>query len=66
MNEEPFGCLLRLLWLPYHIGKAIAEQSIVGTSEMDRAAGRFWRNVAIIGTLLLLLGLVVWIYVALN
>ncbi|RYD49615.1 MAG: hypothetical protein EOP83_24935 [Verrucomicrobiaceae bacterium] len=65
MDHEPLGCLLRLVWLPYQVWKAITEQSVVGTSELDRSAGRFWRNSAIIATVLLLAGaaLVIWLIV---
>lgn len=61
--DEPFGCLLQLIWLPYQIWKAIAERSVVGTSEMDRDGGRFLRIFAIIGSILLIsvVILVVWL-----
>lgn len=61
--DEPFGCLLQLIWLPYQIWKAIAERSVVGTSEVDRDGGRFLRIFAIIGSILLIgvVILVVWL-----
>jgi hypothetical protein len=61
MDGELIGCLARLLWLPYQIGRAISERSMVGESEMNRAAGRLWRNLAIIGTILLMVAVAVGI-----
>lgn len=58
--DKPLGCLLQLIWLPYQIWKAIAERSVMGTSEMDREAGRLWKNFAIIGSIILI-GVVVFI-----
>lgn len=61
--DDPLGCLFRLIWLPYQIWKTIAEQSVIGSSEMDRAAGRLCKNLAIFGSILLiaLLGFGVWV-----
>jgi hypothetical protein len=60
--DEPLGCLFQLLWLPFRTWAAISERSLVGASEMDREAGRFWKNFAIIGTILLLAvaALIIW------
>ncbi len=60
--DEPLGCLLQLVWLPYRIWKSIAEGSVVGSSELDREAGRLWRNFAIIGSVVLIAvaALIVW------
>lgn len=60
MSDEPLGCLLRLIWLPYQLWKAMSGESRVGTSEMDRQAGRFWRRFAMIATLAVVLGMVAW------
>ena len=40
----------------------MAEQSRVGTSEMDREAGRFWQRFALAGTVGILLAATVWIW----
>lgn len=61
MSDEPLGCLLRLIWLPYQLWKAMSGESRVGTSEMDRQAGRFWKSFAVITTLAVVLGVVAWI-----
>jgi hypothetical protein len=60
MSDEPLGCLLRLIWLPYQLWKAMSGESLVGTSEMDRQAGRFWKSFAVITTLAVVLGMVAW------
>ena len=66
MIGEPLGCLLQLIWLPYQLWKAVSGESLMGTSEMDRQVGRFWKGFAIIATLVVLLGLVTWIWLTLN
>ncbi len=66
MSDEPLGCLLRLLWIPYELWKAISEQSRVGTSEMDRESGRFLWKFAIGGTILVVLGAIFWIWFSIN
>jgi hypothetical protein len=60
MSDEPLGCLLRLIWLPYQLWKAMSGESRVGLSEMDRQAGRFWKSFAVITTLAVVLGMVAW------
>lgn len=65
MTDEPFGCLLRLIWLPYQLWQAMTEESRVGTSEMDRQAGRFWRKFAVIATGLVLLAFITWVWIEL-
>jgi hypothetical protein len=64
MSQEPLGCLLRLIWLPYQFWKAMSGESRVGTSEMDRQAGRFWKGFAVIATAIVILGAVAWIWVS--
>ncbi len=66
MIGEPLGCLLRLIWLPYQIWQAMSGDSLMGTSELDRHAGRLWKSFAVIGTILLLAGVVAWISLALK
>ena len=66
MGDEPLGCLLQLLWLPYEIWKAMSEQSRLGTSEMDRESGRLLRKFALVGTIVILLGVVAWIWFGLG
>ena len=66
MSDEPLGCLLRLLWIPYELWKAMSEQSRVGTSEMDREAGRFWKKFAIGGTVVVMMGFILWIWATSN
>ena len=66
MDHEPLGCLFRLIWLPYLAWKTITAQSVVGSSEMDRAAGRLWRNFAILGSVLLVVMVVVVIWMTLK
>lgn len=61
MTDEPLGCLLTLVWLPYQAWKAMRDSSALGTSKMDRDAGRFWENFAILATAVLCIGgAVVW------
>ncbi len=62
MTDEPLGCLLQLVWLPYHLWKAMCGESRVGTSEMDREVGRFWKRFAVVATLLVLIGVITWIW----
>lgn len=62
MTDEPLGCLLRLIWLPYQLWQAMTGESRVGTSEMDRQAGRFWKSFAVIASFLVVVGLIVWIW----
>lgn len=62
MSDEPLGCLLQLLWLPYEIWKTISESSRVGASEMDRQGGRCLLKFAVSGTIVLLLGAIIWIW----
>ncbi len=62
MNDEPLGCLLGLLWLPYEAWQRMTGSSRIGTSEMDREAGRFWKKFAIVGTIAILLGTGAWIW----
>ena len=63
MNDEPLGCLLRLVWLPYELWKAMSGESRVGTSEMDLDAGRFWKTFAWVATLVVITGGVGWIWI---
>ena len=58
MSDEPLGCLLRLVWLPYQSWKAMCEESRMGMSEMDREAGKFWKWFGVIATLLVILGVI--------
>jgi hypothetical protein len=64
MIDEPLGCLLSLIWLPYRIWKAMCAESFIGTSELDRQAGRFWKGFAVVASLVVILGLIVWILLA--
>ena len=64
MSDEPLGCLLQLLWLPYQLWKAMSGESRVGTSEMDREVGRFWTKFAIVGTVVVVLGVIAWVWFA--
>ena len=64
MSDEPLGCLLQLLWLPYQLWKAMSEESRVGTSEMDREVGRFWTKFALVGTVVIGLGVIAWVWFA--
>lgn len=61
MSDEPLGCLLRLVWLPYQFWKATCEESRVGTSEMDREAGKLWKWFAVIATFVVISGVISWI-----
>lgn len=60
MVEVPLGCLLRLVWLPYQIWQAMSGESRLGISELDLQAGRLWKSFAVIGSMLVLVGLVAW------
>lgn len=62
MGDEPLGCLLRLIWLPYQFWQAMSAESRIGTSEMDRQVGRFWRIFAMIATIVVLSGGVAWVW----
>lgn len=62
MDGEPLGCLLRLVWLPYELWKAMSGESRLGTSEMDREAGRFWKGFAVAATLVVIAGAVAWVW----
>ncbi|MGL4399908.1 MAG: hypothetical protein ACRCXD_08565 [Luteolibacter sp.] len=64
MSEESLGCLLQLIWLPYRIWQAMSGESRLGTSEMDQQVGRFWKMLAVIVTIMVILGVVAWIYVS--
>ena len=64
MSDEPLGCLLQLLWLPYQLWKAMSGESRVGTSEMDREVGRFWTKFALVGTVVVVLGVIAWVWFA--
>ena len=61
MSDEPLGCLLRLVWLPYQLWKAMSGESRLGTSEMDRQAGRFWKKFAVIATIVVISAVIAWI-----
>jgi hypothetical protein len=60
--EDAFGCLCLIFWLPHKIGKAMNEASLVGASEMDRQAAKFWKRCGIAAVILMiiLLGIVSW------
>jgi hypothetical protein len=62
MIDEPLGCLLQLVWLPYRIWKGMFGESRLGTSEMDREVGRFWKSFAVIATVIAVVGGVAWIW----
>ena len=61
MSDEPLGCLLRLVWLPYQFWKAMCEESRVGTSEMDREVGKFWKWFAVISSVTVVLAVIAWL-----
>lgn len=62
MSDEPLGCLLQIVWLPYQLWKAMTEESRVGTSRMDREVGWFWHKFAVIATVVVIGGAVAWIW----
>lgn len=62
MTDEPLGCLLQLVWLPYQLWKAMTGESRVGTSEMDREVGRFWKGFAVTATVIVILAVIAWYF----
>ena len=66
MTHEPLGCFLELIWLPYRLWQAMTGESLVGTSAIDRQAGRFWKAFAVIATIVFLAGVVAWIWLTFN
>jgi hypothetical protein len=61
MMDEPLGCLLQLVWLPYRLWQAMSGESRLGMSEMDRQAGRFWKRFALIATIVVISAVIAWI-----
>jgi hypothetical protein len=61
MSDEPLGCLLQLIWLPYRLWQAMCGESRVGTSEMDREVGRFWKGFGVIATFVVISAVIAWI-----
>ncbi len=59
---DELGCLVWVVWLPYRLWLGMTGESRVGTSPMDRQLGHFWRNFAIVLTIVVVIGALLWVW----
>jgi len=62
VDDLPGGCLFELVYLPYRACKWFAENSRFGSSRADRENMEWWKRFAILGTVLIIAGIIAYKY----